>query len=164
MVRWNSFFAMLTSILDQHEKISRALVECRKEDLKLNDNEILVVRNLTNLLKYFPEATVILQVGQTHAINKVIPVCQMLSKAVASFDFTEDECCNQIKEASLNSLEKRFEYVKSSPKHIFCNTLRPSNSTLHDRIIGFSVLTQNSAYKNAGNLLNSTSSPKKFLI
>jgi len=29
VVRWNSFFAMLTSILDQHEKISRALVECR---------------------------------------------------------------------------------------------------------------------------------------
>ena len=60
-VRWNSFFAMLTSIFDQHEKISRALVECRKEDLKLNDNEIHLVRNFTKLLKYFQEATDILQ-------------------------------------------------------------------------------------------------------
>ena len=117
---------MLTSILDQHEKISRALGECRKEDLKLNDNEIHLVRNLTKLLKYFQEATDILQVGQTYAIHKVIPVCQMLSKAVASIDFTEDACCNHIREASLNSLEKRFEYVKSSPKHIFATLCDPT--------------------------------------
>ena len=126
VMRWNSFFAMVTSILDQQEKISQALVECRKEDLKLNDNEIHLVRNLTKLLKYFREATDILQVGQTYAIHKVIPVCQMLSKAVASIDFTEDACCNHIRGTSLNPLEKRFEYVKSSPKHIFARLCDPT--------------------------------------
>ena len=117
---------MLTGILDQHEKISWALVEWRKEDLTLNDNEIHLVRKLTKLLNYFQEATDILQIGQTYAIHKVIPVCQMLSKAVASIDSTEDACCKHIIEASLNSLEKRFEYDKSSPKLIFATLCDPT--------------------------------------
>ena len=53
----------------------------------------------------------------------------MLSKAVASIEFTEDAWCNHIREASLNSLEIRFEYVKSSPKHIF--------ATLWSQFLGF---------------------------
>ena len=96
-----------------------------RTELLIQDSDVKVLKNRSILLQYFKEATDILQVSDSCSIRMVIPLCQMLEKAIFSIDYSNDPCCNAIKERCLTALEEKFSFVLDSSVHIFATVCDP---------------------------------------
>ena len=96
-----------------------------RTELLIHDSDVKVLKNLSILLQYFKEATDILQVRDSCSIHMVIPLCQMLEKAIFSIDYSNDPCCNAIKERCLTALEEKFSFILDSSVHIFATVCDP---------------------------------------
>ena len=117
--RWNSFFRMITSIIDQIEHIDDALKYMNRTELLIHDSDVKVLKNFSLLLQYFDSCS----------IHIVIPLCQILEKAMFSIEYSNDPSCNAIKERCLTALEKKFSFIFVSNVHIFATVCDPRKKT-----------------------------------
>ena len=125
-VRWNSTVKMVDSILEQKDIINAALLNADQNDLCLDDLEINVLESLTQLLFLFLDATNELQEEKKCTVRIVIPTIMALFRGAQSLNFEDSAAVNAVKQASVQSLEKRFGLLKDSKVHILATILDPN--------------------------------------
>lgn len=132
VTRWSSEYRLIQHILLNLDDISRALLTESKKSLILSHLEIDILKQISERLSFFAEATDLLQAELKPTISVVIPVLISLERALRSFSTKSEatafpsETGNQLCDALLQSLQTRFNFVRTDPIYIAGAILDPS--------------------------------------
>ncbi|XP_011883029.1 PREDICTED: zinc finger BED domain-containing protein 4-like [Vollenhovia emeryi] len=125
--RWNSTFLMLERLNEQKNAINLYSIE-RGGIETLNNAEWELATNIIKVLKSFYEAT--LDISRDDAcVSLIIPLITMLTGKLQPTDDDDDDTILKMKQKLLESLNKRFAYIKNSTLLITATLLDPRFKT-----------------------------------
>ncbi|XP_044751633.1 zinc finger BED domain-containing protein 4-like [Coccinella septempunctata] len=128
-VRWNSTYNMLERLLEQKTAINLySLEHGRIENLSTSDWEL--IKNLTDVLKFFYEATLDLSFDSA-CISVVIPLISLLNRKLQTRSENESEDMRNMKTRLHESMNQRFAYIKGHPALITSTLLDPRFKNLY---------------------------------
>lgn len=104
---------MLERLLEQKSAVNLYSVEHGKIETQTSD-EWDLIKHLTNVLKFFYEATLELSFNNA-CISIVIPLISLLNRKLQTQSENEAEACINMMHALLESLNNRFSFVKGHP-------------------------------------------------
>lgn len=124
-VRWNSTYMMMERLLEQKNAINLYSVEHGKIET-LSSEEWANVKHLTNVLKFFYEATLQLSFDDA-CISIIIPLISLLNRKLQIRWEAENEnqIISKMKNALHESLNSRFSFVKGHPLLLAATLLDP---------------------------------------
>jgi hypothetical protein len=105
--------------------MNATLEECGKKEFALNGEEEELLSSFTELLGLFEEATDYSQAEKTVTISNVIPTIHILERGLESLSSQNSAAIAATRQALLNSLAKRFEFLKKSDVHIVSTLVDP---------------------------------------
>ncbi|GBP51744.1 Zinc finger BED domain-containing protein 4 [Eumeta japonica] len=109
-VRWNSTYNMLERLLEQKTAVNLYSVEHDRIDT-LSSSDWELMKNLTQVLKFFYEATLDLSFDNA-CISIVIPLIALLNRKLQFRDENESEVMRSMKTKLHESMNRRFAYVQ----------------------------------------------------
>ncbi|GBP78624.1 Zinc finger BED domain-containing protein 4 [Eumeta japonica] len=122
-VRWNSTYNMLERLLEQKTAVNLYSVEHDRIDT-LSSSDWELMKNLTQVLKFFYEATLDLSFDNA-CISIVIPLIALLNRKLQFRDENESEVMRSMKTKLHESMNRRFAYVQGHAALITSTLLDP---------------------------------------
>ena len=111
-VRWNSTLYIIESILKDTANINQGIDRMENYDyLNLSAIDIEMLSDFCDMLTLFCQCTDTLQRENKPTLHKVIPLLQMLERALNMLEF-KHKALTDIKNSFLKSIEKRFTFLK----------------------------------------------------
>lgn len=128
-VRWNSTYNMLARLFEQKTAINLYSLEHGHIDI-LSPSDWEIIKNLTEVLKFFYEATLDLSYDNA-CISLAIPLISLLNRKLQTRDENESEIMRNMKTRLHESMNRRFAYVKGHPVLITATLLDPRFKSIY---------------------------------
>lgn len=123
-IRWNSTYLMLLRILEQKSAVNLYSIEHGKIET-LVTSEWELVRNLTDVLKFFYEATLDLSFDHS-CVSIAIPLISLLNRKLQErADDENDEVISTMKASLHDGLNNKFSFLRGNPSLIASTLLDP---------------------------------------
>ena len=122
--RWNSYLRLHEHILSHADNINAAVTKVERQELILSTADKEELKPIVEVMKYFAEATDILQAENKPTSNRVIPVIDSLENFLKRTK-RSTTAVNALCERLLHGLEQRFSYLLQSAVHQAATALDP---------------------------------------
>ena len=120
--RWNSNMRLIEAVVKNFEIVNQSLPST---SLRITCSDLNILDGLLLFLRLFQEATDILQASKKPTLPHMVPIVQQLENALLQ-SFPSIASINAFRIRLLNSLRKRFDYLKITSLHVVATILDPS--------------------------------------